>query len=136
MWIMGWLKRNKETKGKEREDFIEESELKINIGSAVKDMVDVKVSIEGIVKQMPFVLFLSVLVILYIANRYQAEKIVRESVRVKKERNELRSEHISIAAELMQDSKQSLVTKRVNWFQLGLVENTEPPIKLLVEKED
>ena len=133
---MGWLKRNKETKGKEREDFIEESELKINIGSAVKDMVDVKVSIEGIVKQMPFVLFLSVLVILYIANRYQAEKIVRESVRVKKERNELRSEHISIAAELMQDSKQSLVTKRVNWFQLGLVENTEPPIKLLVEKED
>lgn len=133
---MSWFKRNKDKKGKEREDFVEEPELKIKIGSAVKDMVDVKVSVESVVKQMPYVLFMSVLIILYIANRYQAEKIVRESVRVKRERNELRSEHISIAAELMQDSKQSLVTKRVGWFQLGLVENSEPPIKLLVEKED
>ena len=122
---------------KEREDFVEEPvESKIKIGSSVKEMVDVKITKEKIINQMPFVLFISVLVIFYIANRYNAEKIVRQAVRIKKERSELRSEHISIAAELMKESKQSLIINKVDSFGLGLVENTEPPIKLLVKEED
>jgi hypothetical protein len=129
---MKLFNRNK----KEREDFAEEPvESKIKIGSTVKDIVDVKITKEKIIRQMPFILFLSVLVIFYIANRYNAEKIVRQSVTIKRERSELRSEHISIAAELMKESKQSIIINQVDSFGLGLVENTEPPIKLLVEKK-
>jgi len=131
---MKWFKRNKEKI--EREDFSEEPEGKIKIGSTVKDFVDVKITKESIINQMPFILFISVLIIFYIANRYNAEKIVRESVRIKKERNELRSEHISIAAELMKVSKQSIIIQKVDSFHLGLIENTNPPIKLLVKTEE
>ncbi len=131
---MKWFKRNKEKI--EREDFSEEPEGKIKIGSTVKDFVDVKITKESIINQMPFILFISVLIIFYIANRYNAEKIVRESVRIKKERNELRSEHISIAAELMKVSKQSIIIQKVDSFNLGLIENTNPPIKLLVKTEE
>ena len=130
---MKLFNRNK----KEREDFVEEPiENKIKIGSSVKEMVDIKITKEKIINQMPFVLFISVLVIFYIANRYNAEKIVRQAVRVKKERSELRSEHISIAAQLMKESKQSIIINKVDSFGLGLVENTEPPIKLLVKDEE
>ena len=129
---MKLFNRNK----KEREDFVEEPiESKLKIGSSVKEMLDIKITKVKIINQMPFVLFISVLVIFYIANRYNAEKIVRQAVRVKKERSELRSEHISIAAELMKESKQSIIINKVDSFGLGLIENTEPPIKLLV-KED
>jgi len=131
---MKWFKRNKEKI--EREDFSEEPDGKIKIGSTVKDFVDVKITKESIINQMPFILFISVLIIFYIANRYNAEKIVRESAKIKKERNELRSEHISIAAQLMKESKQSIIIQKVDSFNLGLIENTNPPIKLLVKTEE
>ena len=81
-------------------------------------------------------LFLTFLAILYIANRYHAEKILRESVALQNEIKELRSEEITTASDLMYNSKQSEILKMVQRKGLGLEESTTPPKKIVVNKKD
>ena len=88
---------------------------------------------EGFVKQLPFILFLSLLAIIYIANRYHEEKIVREISRLQHEIKKLKSEQISITSDLMLKSKQSEVIKLVQEQGLELQEPVEPPKKILTE---
>ena len=84
---------------------------------------------------MPFIIFLGVLGIFYIGNRYKAEKIVRETNKVQSELKELRSEQIAVASELMQISKQSIVLTLIEKYELNLEESIEPPKIIKVEKE-
>lgn len=109
---------------------------KATIGS-VKDLIDGSLLTKDfVVKQFPFVMFLVVLAILYIGNRYNAEKIVRETIKLQSELKELRYESISAASELMYISKQSEVAKIVNKNGLGLIESIVPPKKIVVKKID
>lgn len=103
----------------------------------LKDIIDGSVLTRtNVLKQLPFVLFLTFLAILYIANRYHAEKILRESVSLQNEIKELRSEEITTASELMYNSKQSEVLKMVEKKGLGLKESTSPPKKIVINKKD
>jgi hypothetical protein len=86
-----------------------------------------------ILKQFPFVIFITLLCVIYIANRYSAEKIVRKTQILQTELKELRAEQISVTSELMQLSQQSEVVKLVTQYELGLVESVEPP-KTIIEK--
>lgn len=86
----------------------------------------------GIITQLPFILFLVVLAIFYIGNRYHAEKVVRETAKIQKELKELRAEKMAIQAELMQISKQSEVAKLVKKHDLNLEESIEPPKKIVI----
>jgi len=89
-----------------------------------------------IMKQFPFVIFITLLGIIYIANRYSAEKIVRKTQIIQNELKELRAEQISITSELMQLSQQSEVYKLVSQNELGLNESIEPPKTIEVKKEN
>jgi hypothetical protein len=91
---------------------------------------------EVLLKQFPFVVFIAVLAVLYIANRYSAEKIVRKTQDIQNELKELRAEQISITSELMQISQQSEVIKLVEKNQLGLTESIEPPRTIIVKEEN
>ncbi len=91
---------------------------------------------EVILKQFPFVIFIAVLCVLYIANRYSAEKIVRKTQDLQNELKELRAEQISITSELMQLSQQSEVVKLVDENQLGLAESVVPPKIITVREEN
>lgn len=91
---------------------------------------------EVILKQFPFVIFIAVLCVLYIANRYGAEKVVRKTQDIQNELKELRAEQISITSELMQLSQQSEVVKLVEVNQLGLAESLEPPKTIIVKEEN
>jgi len=86
---------------------------------------------ELILGQLRYVLFLTVLALLYIANRYHSEGIIRQINKVQNEIKDLRSEHISITSELMYLSKQSEVKKMSDEKGLGLTEVTEPPKKIV-----
>lgn len=109
---------------------------KEKIGS-YKDILDGSLLTRGaVVRQFPFVIFLVVLAVMYIGNRYHAEKIVRETIVLQTELKELRYEAISSASELMYISKQSEVAKLLEQKGLGLVETVEPPKKIIVEKID
>jgi hypothetical protein len=82
---------------------------------------------KSVVDQLPFIIFLALLGIIYIANRYHAEHLLRNTVKVQQELNELRAESITVASELMFASRQSQVIKLVEENNLGLKEATSPP---------
>lgn len=91
---------------------------------------------DSVINQLPYVLFLTLIAIFYIGNRYHAEKIVRESIQIQAELKELRAESITTASKLMFISKQSEVAKLVKKQGLGLKEAVEPPKKLVVNYND
>jgi hypothetical protein len=83
---------------------------------------------ESTLKHVPFLLFLALIAILYIANGYQADDKIREVNRITNELKELRSEYISTKSDLMFVSKQSEVAKSVE--SMGLKEPIAPPMKI------
>lgn len=120
---------------KDNVEFIEEKqERKESKLGSIKDLLDGSlIANDFIVKQLPFIVFLVFLAFVYIANRYHAEKVVRASIELTKEINELRAEAITISSELMFISKQSEVAKIVEKRGLGLKESIEPPRKIVIE---
>ncbi|HNQ60777.1 MAG TPA: FtsL-like putative cell division protein [Bacteroidia bacterium] len=78
-----------------------------------------------IVHAMPFILFITVMIIGYIANSYYAERIVRDINKTKRELKEKKAEHISVQSALIYDSRQSTVAKSVE--NMEIKESTEPP---------
>jgi hypothetical protein len=80
------------------------------------------------VQHIPFILFLGLIAILYIANGYYADDKIREENRTKNEIKELRTEYISTTSEKMFVSKQSEVAKAV--LPLGLKEPVVAPMKI------
>lgn len=89
---------------------------------------------DQVVDGLPFVLFLSLLGIFYIANGYQAEKLIREIYKTNNELKELRSEYITNKSDLMYISKQSQLAR--NTLELGLKELTSPPKKIVLTKDE
>lgn len=85
---------------------------------------------EDVIRQLPFLLFLTVLGVIYIGNRFHAEKMVRQIDQLKIEVANLRSEQITTTSELMNISRPSEVAALVELKGLGLKESMEPPIKL------
>lgn len=82
-------------------------------------------------RQLPFLLFIMFLGIVYIANVYYAEANIRNISKFKNEIKELRFEHISTKSKLMQLSKQSELVKLLK--KQGIKESTMPPYKIVVK---
>jgi cell division protein FtsL len=121
---------------KKYNDFIKPSEeLKETSLGSIKDFIDGSILTKTeVVQQLPFIIFLVVLGIFYISNRYRSERVYRDMVSLEKELKELRFEAITTASDLMFMSKQSEVVKRVKKEGLDLIESTEPPIIIYLEK--
>jgi hypothetical protein len=84
-------------------------------------------------KQAPFVLFLTVVALFYIANSYYAERKIRQINKINNELKELRSEYITSKSKLMFVSKQSEVAKTAEEMGLPIKESTTPPGKIIVK---
>lgn len=85
---------------------------------------------DNVLGQLPFVLFLTLLLVLYIGNRYHAERVIRQSLKLQTELKELRAEAISTASELEYLSNQSQVSRLVEQKNIGLKYSDKPPIKI------
>ncbi len=83
------------------------------------------------IKQVKFILFISILGIIYITNRYNVEKILVESHKIKKEIKELHSEYVSITSKLMKMTKESEIRKMINKKELSLKVSDKPPYKII-----
>jgi hypothetical protein len=102
--------------------------------TSLKEILDGSVlAREKVVKQLPFVLFITFLMFLYIGNRYHTERIIRQSLELQMELRELRAESISLTSELEYISRQSQVARLVRQKGLGLVESQVPPVKIEVK---
>lgn len=88
---------------------------------------------EQTLKFLPFIFFLALMAVCYIANGYYAEEKIRQLNNVNKDLKELRSEYITTKSDLMFISKQSEVAKAA--LELGIKESVVPPQKIIVKTD-
>lgn len=113
----------------------EETIKRVSTGTLLKDLMSgTMVTNKLILKNLGFLFLLTFLGALYIANRFHAERITRETSKLQREVRDLRSESLSTSASLMHESNQSEVFRLVKERELGLEELREPPFKLIVRK--
>ncbi|MET3114767.1 hypothetical protein AAKU52_002506 [Pedobacter sp. CG_S7] len=89
---------------------------------------------EAATEMLPFLLFISFLCMLYIANSHMAVKNIRDIDKLSKEVKELSWEYKSLKADLMFKSKLTEVAKKVD--TLGIKVLTEPPKKIIVSYDE
>lgn len=88
---------------------------------------------ESATDMLPFIIFLCVLGMVYIANSHMAQKNIRDIDRLNKEVKEQSWEYKSLKADLMFKSKLTEVAKKVD--TLGIKELIEPPKKIIINNE-
>ncbi|MBW6490194.1 MAG: hypothetical protein K0B15_03255 [Lentimicrobium sp.] len=107
---------------------------KVHVGSSLHSIVDGSfLTRDNLIKQVPFILFITFLGVFYIANSYNAEKTLIEISRIKKELEELRFEYITTKSNLMFHSKQSEVANKLK--NTGVRESVVPPVKIYLTQE-
>jgi hypothetical protein len=89
----------------------------------------------GVVRQFPYILFLTMLALFYIGNRFHAERLVRKLGKLQTEVKDLCSEQVTTASELMNISRPSEVIKLVGEKDIGLELPETPPEKLIKRKK-
>jgi cell division protein FtsL len=92
------------------------------------------VSKESATQMMPFIIFLAMLAMVYIATRHFAEKNIRNIDKLTKEVKELSWDFKTLKADLMLKSTQTEVAKQVD--TLGLKEPVEPTKKIVIKVEE
>ncbi len=85
---------------------------------------------KSVVKQIPFIIFLVFLALVSITNRNFSEKKINEVNDLRKEVRELRANSITIASELMEISKQTIIYEEIKRRNIDLQEATSPPMKI------
>lgn len=120
---------------KEKVEFIDSRIEKEEIANiTIKGILDGSVlTIRSFVKHVPFIFFLVLLALLYIGNRYHAERVFRQLTTLKSEVRDMRAEEMMVASELMNLSKPSRVQDLVDKNGLGLKEPVKPPYKIVVD---
>lgn len=99
-----------------------------SIGNAFNEVLEgTFLTRKGVIKLLPLGLFITLLMVVYIANNYWSIKSFREMYGLKKELKELRFEHITTKSDFMYISKQSEVARKLD--TLGIKESTIPPQK-------
>jgi hypothetical protein len=89
---------------------------------------------EGSVRLLPYFLFLTILVMFYIANTYYAEKKERDIQALRRSLKELRYEYITTRSELMHESQQSEVATKLKSTRIK--ESRVPPVKVIKKEEN
>jgi hypothetical protein len=108
---------------------------KVKTGSFMKELLSGTMVTEKIIlKNLWYVLLITLLAAIYIGNRFHAEKITRQTTRLQREVKDLRAESLATSADLMFLSRQSEVYRLVKDRELNLEELKTPPFKLLVTK--
>ncbi len=89
---------------------------------------------ESAAEMLPFIVFMCVLGMIYIANSHMAINNIRDIEQLNKDVKELSSEYKSLKADLMFKSKLTEVAKKVD--TLGIKELIEPPKKIIVANNE
>ena len=95
--------------------------------------------VPGLEERVPikyFYYFAWVVILLVVYERigFESESYVRNSIKLKKEVDDLRAEYTSIHAEYMKGKRQSVVIEKMK--EAGLEENLTPPKKIIIPKDE
>lgn len=104
---------------------------KRSLGHAIRALLNGSILTSEFIRlQLPFIAFVGILALVYISNRYHAEKVFRETESIKKEIQELRSEKIVVQSRLMTKSRREQVLQRLQVYGSELEESNVPPKKI------
>jgi len=122
----------KKKENEKYEDFVSpRQEKREAFEESVKELLDGRILADNVIrKNIGFILFLTLIGILYIANGYHMEKLHVRKVEMERKLVEMRFESITRASELMKISSLSNVLRRVHDSGLALEESKEPPVKI------
>jgi hypothetical protein len=87
-----------------------------------------------ILNNIRYALLLAVLGIIFIANKFGAERMERQITVLEQEVRDLRAESLSVSADLGGVSRQSEIIDLVRERGLGLEELREPPFRIIVNE--
>ena len=93
-----------------------------------KKEMRIRLNYQLVVQNLPFILFLSMLAVVYIYNGHYSDKLIKEINRTAKELKELQFEFKTVKREVMFRSKQSELAKAIE--PMGLKELMTPTIVL------
>jgi len=85
-----------------------------------------------VIRNIPFVIYLTFIALFYIWNSYAVDKTVREIDKTDKELKEFRSEFITGKSDLMYKCKMTEVANNIEMY--GVKESKEAPKKILITK--
>ena len=127
---MKWRRKRKVSK-----EFVSpRQELRESTRISLKELISGGIlSREGVIHQIPFALFLFAMILIYIANQYRGEMIMREIMTIEEQVRELRTKSISTTFQLQLLSKQSQVKKMIQAEGLPLKEALIPPYKIIID---
>ncbi len=102
------------------------------VGNAVKEFLGGEILKVSTFKFFPYLVFVTFLAFIYIANNYYAERKIRKINHLRKELKESRYEYITTKSKLTELTKQSQLAKKLG--KSGIKESTDP-IKIIVAEE-
>lgn len=103
----------------------------LRLTSILRSIIDGTVLTRAaVVKLLPFGLFLALLVVLYIGNSYNSEKVIKKSNKIRNDLIELQYEYISTKSDLMHASKLSELSKMLDSLHTNIKASTVPPVKI------
>ena len=109
---------------------------RVSFGRLMKDLISGSIVTDRIIlRNLGYLALLTILGALYIANRFHAERITRETTRLQSDLKDLKAESMATSTDLVFASKQSEVYRLVKERGLDLEELSEPPFKLVVDKK-
>lgn len=90
---------------------------------------------EGVpIKYLPYILYSTLILVIYIGNNHYAERTIRQIDQLKIEVEDLRADYTTLKADYMYSSKQSEVSKNI--ANQGVVESSVPPFKIEIEENE
>ncbi len=87
-----------------------------------------------ILKDMKYSALIAVLAIIFISNKFSAERVERQIIVLEQDVRDMRAESLSVSADLGSVSRQSEITDLVKERGLGLEELREPPYRIVVNE--
>ena len=88
----------------------------------------------GIAQQFPFLVYVTILLMILITNTYVAEEKSREITQTTKKLNDLQVEYVQLKSAIMESSKQSVLTKKLKGT--GIKETIEPLKRISIEEPE
>jgi hypothetical protein len=104
-------------------------------GGVFKGLISGTIISESLIlKDIRYTALVASLAIIFIANKFNAEKVERQIIVLEQEARDMRAESLSVSAELGSVSRQSEITELVKERGLGLEELREPPYRIVVNE--
>jgi len=107
-------------------------------GKNIFTLIEERLNVTGIlgegipVRLVPPILYAAFIALIYIWSNHRADNLIRAIDKAQQEVEDIRADVTTLEAELMLNSKQSEVAKRIE--HQGIYEIDEPPIKIVLKK--